>query len=412
LERQVPSDNFVCGACFGNQGLRDFCSQRAEHYEQLECDFCGATANEPIAIPVDEVIEHINSCVHRYFDDPGNAGLPYVSAEGGWQGPTYETYEVFQELGGPDLPRDSDGRLFDAIVCGLDTDLWCEVEPYRLSPDEALRFSWEQFCQVIKHERRYFFLQTEEGNSRPEEDTDLYSPAETLRALFAFAEQAGAFSVLAVGARLYRARHQPPGTSYKTAGELGPPPLDHAIQTNRMSPPGIVMTYAADDCETALAETAEEPGAFAIGQFGNCRDLLILDLTRVPDAPCPFAELPDNLDYDPRPHLNFLQNISREISRPIARDDRVHIEYVPTQVITEYLRTAVRIDGRRVDGIRYSSSRCHGATAVVLFADQSNLVLEERDRPKSYITDDRWLGLEEASSAEVTDEDIARWRAS
>jgi hypothetical protein len=34
-----------------------------------------------------------------HFDDPANAGLPYESAEGGYQGTTYETDEVL-ELGG------------------------------------------------------------------------------------------------------------------------------------------------------------------------------------------------------------------------------------------------------------------------------------------------------------------------
>ena len=47
-----------------------------------------------------------------------------------------------------------------------------------------------------------------------------------------------------------------------------------------------------------------------------------------------------------RPRILFLWKLSREISRPIARDDRVHIEYLPTQVVTEYLRTSVTVDGK------------------------------------------------------------------
>src|SRR6185437_6461579 len=107
------------------------------------------------------------------------------------------------------------------------------------------------------------------------------------------------------------------------------------------------------------------------------RDALILDLTHLPPVPSVFAELADSLEYDPRPRLRFLHSISHEISRPVARDDRVHIEYVPTQVVTEYVRTAVTINGRSVDGIRYRSSRRRAQTALVLFADQDNLILEE-----------------------------------
>jgi hypothetical protein len=405
-EHVVSSEEFVCGACFGDQGLKDFCSN---HAESTECDFCGATDSEPIAARLDEVVEHIDSCIHRHFDDPANAGLPYETAEGGWQGATYDTWEVFEQLG-LDFPNDSDGRLHDAISEGLDNDLWSEADPYGLSPDQQLSFSWERFCRVIKHQRRFFFLHEDEGKRRYGDD-ELFSPAETLQTIFSFAEEANAFTTMPADTKLYRARYQPAGKIYDTAGTLGPPPLDRAIQTNRMSPPGVVMTYAAEDRETALAETANGPGTFAIGQFVNDRDLLILDLTRLPDAPSVFAELPDSIEFDPRPRLNFLHNISREISRPIARDDRVHIEYVPTQVVTEYVRTVVRINGRKVDGVRYASSRRHAATAVVLFADQSHLILEGDERPEFYRTDDRWLRLEKVEPVEVSQNDIRKWAA-
>ena len=359
--------------------------------------------------PLDDVIEHINATIHRYYDDPANAGLPYQSAEGGWQGETWYTYEIFDQLG-LDFPKDEGGRLQKAIDFGLDNDLWSEAEPFALSRDQILRFSWERFCRVVKHEQRYFFMHEKKKRGWPYDD-GLYSPAEILKTTFAFAETAGAFVPMPAGTKLFRARYQPPKKTYATAGTLGPPPEDHAIKTNRMSPPGVVMTYAAEDKDTALAETADEPGRFAVGEFTNDRELLILDLTRLHEVPSVFAELPDSLEYDPRPQLNFLHSISREISRPIARDDRVHVEYVPTQVVTEYVRTVVRIDRRKIDGIRYSSSRRHAATALVLFADQSNLVLEKAERPDYYNTDERWLRLVKAKAVDVAEKDIARWAA-
>ena len=146
-----------------------------------------------------------------------------------------------------------------------------------------------------------------------------------------------------------------------------------------------------------------------MGEFVVDHDLLILDLTRFPRPPCIFAELSDTLEFDPRPRLNFLRNVSRDISRPIAPDDRVHVEYVPTQVVTEYVRTVVRVDGRKVDGIRYRSSRRKSAKAVVLFADQSNLILEKGEHPDFYRTDDRWLRLASADAVSIMAEDIGKW---
>lgn len=397
-------DEFFCAECFGDQGMKDFC---IFHATKMVCDFCGAKGSEPIAAPLDELIEHINATIHRYYDDPANAGLPYESREGGWQGETWYTEEIFDELE-LDFPKDKGGLLRKAISFGLGNDLWSEAEPFALSRDQVLQFSWERFCRVAKHEQRYFFMQKKEKRGWPRDD-ELYSPAEILKTIFAFAKEAGAFVPIPAGTKLFRARYQPIGKVYVTASTLGPPPEDHAIKTNRMSPPGVVMTYAAEDRETALAETADAAGRFAMGEFVVDRELLILDLTRLPAAPSVFAELPDSLEYDPRPRLNFLRSISREISRPIARDDRVHVEYVPTQVVTEYVRTAVRIEGCKVDGIRYCSSRRHAATAVVLFADQSNLILEGEERPDYYRTDERWLRLIKASLIDVTDDHIERW---
>ena len=177
-----------------------------------------------------------------------------------------------------------------------------------------------------------------------------------------------------------------------------------------MSPPGIVMTYVADDQNTALAETASGPGTFAIGTFVTERDALILDLTNLPAVPSMFTELSDTMEYDPRPRVAFLHNISREISRPIARDDRIHIEYVPTQVVTEYVRTSVVIEGRSIDGIRYRSSRRGAETAIVLFADATNIVLEPDERPEFYgLYRDRWLRMQVATKRRLTRRDLEQW---
>jgi len=403
--RKRRHDKYVCGDCFDDEGLRQFCARYAESHE---CDFCGETGSEPIAAPFDEVIRHINGCVHMHYDDPANAGLPYETAEGGYQGATYDTDEVLEALG-LDFPRDKDDRLRNAVAEGLDNTLWSDAEPFALTSDQQLRFSWERFCRIIKHERRYFFLH--DGEEKPPHYRDeLLAPARMLGMIFSFAEDAGAFVPLPAGSRIHRARYQPGGEHYATAGTLGPPPLSNAIQTNRMSPPGVVMMYASEDRDTALAETANGPGTFALGEFAIERDLLILDLTRLPPIPTPFAELPDAFEYDPRPRLRFLYDVSRDISRPIARDDRVHIEYVPTQVVTEYVRTAVRIDGRKVDGIRYRSSRESAKQALVLFADQSNLILEKPEQPEFYREDQRWLRLVKASLVKVKIEDMVRWR--
>jgi hypothetical protein len=167
-----------------------------------------------------------------------------------------------------------------------------------------------------------------------------------------------------------------------------------------MSPAGIVMTYVSEDKLTALHETADAVGTYAIGKFRVRRDIRILDLAALPPVPSLFDELPDSLEYDPRRSLIFLHRLAGDISRPIARDDRVHIEYVPTQVVTEYVRSA-KIPDEGLDGIRYRSSRRDGGMSLVLFADRLNVVgagTEEYAKRKS----DEWLELVGRSEETIT----------
>lgn len=393
---------FVCGECFNDQGMKDFCEA---HATSKDCDFCGASSSELIATPFDDVMDHINRCVHRHFDDPANAGLGYDGREGGYLGITYDSWDVLGELE-LDFPKDRHDKLHDAVIAGLDNDLWCEVDPYALTESQQLKFSWENFCKTIKHKTRYFFFQEKKPPAGYQEREEIFSPAEVLRSLFRYAERADSFVKLPAGSRLYRARPLAAGECFETAGTLGPPPK--AKMPNRMSPSGIVMTYVAENKETALAETANKPGMFAVGRFTNDRELLILDLANLPDIPTEFAEIEEG-EFDPRSHLHFLAAIRREISRPIARDSDLHIEYVPTQVVTEYVRTAIQIKGRSVDGIRYRSSRHDASTALVLFADQDNVVFDDSERLEYYRTKGRWLRLVKASTVKVTSKDLKRW---
>jgi hypothetical protein len=79
-----------------------------------------------------------------------------------------------------------------------------------------------------------------------------------------------------------------------------------------MSPAGIVMTYVSEDAPTALHETANEVGTYAIGTFRTRRDIRILDLAELPPVPSLFEEVPDSLEYDPRRNLVFLHLLARD----------------------------------------------------------------------------------------------------
>lgn len=151
-----------------------------------------------------------------------------------------------------------------------------------------------------------------------------------------------------------------------------------------MSPAGIPMFYGSDDKTTTLAEMPELPRFYAIATFKTLRTLRVLDLTKV-EAPSIF-DLSDQADYD---WLVFMGQFLRDFSSPIERDDRIHIDYVPTQIITEYLRD-VKLDGGHLDGIKYRSSRNRGGVCYVLFIDKYGVAPQAGDLSPKDAQDEQW----------------------
>lgn len=150
--------------------------------------------------------------------------------------------------------------------------------------------------------------------------------------------------------------------------ELGAPPVQYATLPNRMSPAGISMFYGAFDKKTAIAETyekSEKDKVAVCGRFQPTRDLLLIDLSR--------QEIPSIFDEEKRylrSKLSFLFDFINDFTKSIDRKASPHVDYVPTQIVTEYLRDQfAAADGISVDGIIYPSSKSVGKNAVVIFAN-------------------------------------------
>jgi HEPN/RES N-terminal domain 1/RES domain len=392
--------HYVCADCFEDEGLKGLIEVEAT---AKKCTFCGASSDEPIAAPFVEILLYIKEALDREYDVAENK-LPYESAEGGYIGTVWTTEEVLESHLG-DLPNDEEGMLIQALCDGLGDKTWCRALPFLLTDDERLRFSWEEFCYLVKHRRHYFFL-----NEHHHEGTEVYGPLALLEALATWCERFGLIETLPAGSLLYRARFQKPGELLSTAADLGPPPEEKATISNRMSPPGIVMFYVSDNAETALRETAKSPATFAIGHFRTLRVARILDLAGVPPVPSIFESIPDSLEYDPRPPAIFLNYFASELSKPIARDDRVHVEYIPTQVITEYFRTEFLHEGEKIDGIRYCSARHTDHRSLVLFATQDDLVDGNRGATTEFSsTSPPWIELVNNEQRHVLADDLDAW---
>lgn len=90
-------------------------------------------------------------------------------------------------------------------------------------------------------------------------------------------------------------------------------------------------------------------------------ELRILDLTTSPAPISPFC-------LEQRQHARmgrFLASFVHYITSPVIPDDRVHVEYAPTQLLTEYLRWVLN---PKLDGIALPSAQTGKCTYVLFFS--------------------------------------------
>ena len=242
-----------------------------------------------------------------------------------------------------------------------------------VSEEYALRLSWEEFARVVKHRVRY--LRFPPGHT--DTDDEGVGPADVLDALAHIFARYPLVTTLNAGTRLFRVRiHNPAKIPKNTVAALGPPPVEHARFSNRMSPAGMSMFYGALDETTAGMETHVRrdgnPVAATVATFELVENLRVVDFTKLPDVPSVFAT--DEARFE-RSAILFLHAFLNDgFAEPIEKDGREHVDYVPSQVVTEYLRYRLAEQlGEPIRGILYPSARKPGGVGCVLFVAHEEL---------------------------------------
>lgn len=356
-------DKYVCSRCFDDYAIRDFAKSIAD---ERKCDYCGRHARKPIAASIGEVLRFIAQGIRAEWGDPNNEGVGW---EGGWQGAEVIDSDELIRYRIEEL-WETNETIMDDLVEAFSDYQWCQRNPYGLLPDQALVLSWDQFSEQVKHRTRYVFFRLQREDNQFGID-DTVAPALMLDKLSQVISSLNLVDTIVPDQLLCRVRGHDAHTHYCTAKDLGPPPPEKAI-ASRMSPAGIPMFYGAYDEKTALAETKPFKRAYTcatVGIFKPLHDIRVLNLTKLTPVPSLFDEGKRHL----RPQLIFMKSFIEDLRKPIKKDSRVHIEYVPTQVFTEYIRYLYTDDeGLPVQGIVYPSARVKGGVSVVLFYENED----------------------------------------
>lgn len=239
------------------------------------------------------------------------------------------------------------------------------ISDTNLKRTERMLNAWDFLVDATKHRSRFFFHDL----AAHKDD----SPLKVLRTARMSFGRCGMIEAWGAGTILYRARHYDGSWPIDEPSEMLAPPPEIA-RAGRMNPAGISYLYLAEESQTALIEVRPKPGCeTVVAEFELTRSLNLLNLTDLN-----FSTTEDETD-EKKSVKPFLQEFVKAISCPVNQDGREHIDYVPSQIVCEYIAQvhshdddkAMKADPSkrwpRIHGIRFPSSLHRGGINVVLF---------------------------------------------
>jgi RES domain-containing protein len=347
-------ETWVCIHCVGEDKFLK--SLIRKNLTNQRCSYCFSSARK--AAPLVSLMGALYRGLKSHFNDEASAGCPYdreieiecISSQDA----------LFQLLDfeGLDWPE----KLVTDVSDSFENTGWVEApggDWFGAFQHERLFWSWESFSSTVKHTSRFHF-HVNRRNLRWNDDP--ISAHEMLPFIGKLVRKIRLIRKIPITQILYRTRA---GTHPLDVNELGPPPREKA-NAGRMNPAGIPYMYLAFDSETAISEIRVKPKKkVTISSWQVNQELNVVDLTKLPSSPSIFSDKRRERDL-----IQFLYSFVDEIQQPIEHDGYEHIGYVPTQVVSEYFAQMFKFsDGKRVNGIVYSSSLSPRGKNLVLFPD-------------------------------------------
>lgn len=355
-------DKFICADCVVDEALVDLVK---DNLSASSCSYCEDISEngELISAPYNVIMERIYETIFQYYADAQDVDMPWVEKE--WLMPETNIYEVIVEFDPgwsgdffEDIASSSDPSLY--LVGHVNNDWSIEC------PASALSYGWSAFKEQVLFRTRYLFLsepEDEYSSGRPD-----YIPiSKMIDALGALCNAENLVRTIAAGTEFYRVRVNSGEITYSEFSDVGVPPKGIA-SAGRMNPAGISYFYVAYDQVTAEKEVVDTATKWTIAKFEILREITIVDFVDLPPIPSVFSE--DS--YEARQHLAFLTSLVNELTLPVSKDGREHVEYVPTQIVSEYFRYRFKAkDGKRILGLRYPSVKSESGINIAIFESEN-----------------------------------------
>ncbi|WP_409423774.1 MULTISPECIES: HEPN-associated N-terminal domain-containing protein [unclassified Pseudoalteromonas] len=360
-------DKFICADCVVDEALMSLVK---DNLSAKTCSYCDETSEEGelISAPYNVVMERVYDTIFQYYADAQDVDMPWVEKE--WLMDDTNIYEVIGEFDPgwsgdfcEDIADSCDPNLY--LVEHVNNDWSIE------SPSYALSYGWSAFKEQVLFKTRYLFL------SEPEDEFSAGRPdyipiSSMLDALGKLCNSENLVKTIPAGTEFYRVRVSNREAPFTKFSDVGVPPKGIA-SAGRMNPAGISYFYVAYDQVTAEKEVIDTAEKWTIAKFQTLKEIIVIDFVDLPAMPSIFSES----NYETRQHLSFLKPLVNELTLPVSKDGREHVEYVPTQIISEYFRFRFKTsDENNVLGLRYPSVKSESGINIAIF-DSENESLEK-----------------------------------
>lgn len=351
-------DTYVCEDCVKDHALAALVNN---HISSETCSYCGSRAGAPF----EPIMERIYESICTEYADAQDIGVPW---DKGWVIDEVDPFEVVDNFN----PGWGDSLTNDVLECLGWDKYWVEHSQGNWglgTPSEALTWGWNSFRDTVLYKTRYLFL------TEPEDEFDSGRPdhipvRHVLDSISNLVKRSNLVTTVDPETSLFRARVSMDGQPYQSFSEVSVPPADRTT-AGRMNPAGIPYLYAAFDEGTARSETLfNSRRPYAMAEFKTKRTLNVLDLSSLPAQPSPF----EPYRYKERHEIGFLHRFQGEISKRVSKDGREHIEYIPTQIVSEFFRYRFLNGGAALDGIVFPSAKNEQGKNIALFASEHSEV--------------------------------------
>jgi len=360
----IEIDKAVCSQCVGDSYLAGLVEANSGSYQ---CSYC-RNESQCLVTEFHIIMKQICIAVDGYYRDAMELDVPiYKEPDLSFE---LDIYDVMDFI----APSSWCDELVEDVAECLGKDKnWLRHSNGdwgRSDLTTILSMGWDRFKKQVLHRTRFFFSQ------ELETDSGIYDPDEIpmnnmLDAVSNTVDKLDLIELFPAGATLYRVRAKPNSSeAFTDFKELSVPPKEYA-SSGRMNPAGIPYLYVARDLKTARLETLNSKDiSHGVLQITNKQELRLLNLSKIPELP----SLLDTEKRNKRDQLLFIMDFIADISAPIKKDGQEHLEYVPTQILSEYFRYVYRSEGMPIDGIMYKSSKSENGINIALFLSDHTAV--------------------------------------